>query len=127
MTKARTINLGRITREQFEQHFALDSPGYFLAKEALRAGEIATPVEQLETICLVNQLYGSVLSIHVLQALKPFSKGTEYLQKPTPEERADFFVEVVGKGRALEVLQAVTLEVRQQAKIGTGENDKATR
>ena len=123
--KLYTVKL-RVSQEQLEAHFVLDSPGFVIAKEALKAGEIATSLEVLETICLANQLYADVLMIRMVEALKPYSKGAEYLEKRGSEDIGDFVVGILGKAKALQIMRDAMDEVRRESKIGTGENDQAT-
>ncbi len=122
----KTIKFRHITAEQFETHFELDSPGYYIARDALKAGEVATALQTLEVLCLANQLYASELLNRLIVELAPLGKLDEYVELRGTDAGGDFIVEVLGKARALQILQEVTAEVKRQSKIGTGENDQAT-
>jgi len=102
----------------------LDSPGYFIAKDAMNAGETATATDALEVLCLANELYESELLNRLIVELAPYGTVEEYAEKRGTDEGADLIVEVLGKDRALRILQDVANEVKRQSKVGTGENDK---
>ncbi len=120
----KTIKFRLISATQFEQYFLLDSPGYFIARDAMNAGETATATDALEVLCLANQLYESELLNRLIVELTPYGKVEEYAEKHNTDEAGDFIVEVLGKERALVILQEVTAEVKRQSKVGTGENEK---
>lgn len=120
----KTLKLRLITAAQFEQFFLLDSPGYFIARDAMNARETATAIDALEVLCLANELYESELLNRLIVELAPYGKVEEYAKKCGTDEEADFIVEVLGKDRALRILQDVANEVKRQSKVGTGENDK---
>ncbi|HXH91109.1 MAG TPA: hypothetical protein VNN25_05975 [Thermoanaerobaculia bacterium] len=121
----KTLRLRLITATQFEQFFLLDSPGYFIARDAMNAGETATATDALEVLCLANQLYESELLNRLIVELATLGKLDEYIEKRGTDEGGEFIVEVFGKEKALRILQDVTNEVKRQSKVGTGENDKA--
>jgi hypothetical protein len=120
----KTLKLRLITAAQFEQFFLLDSPGYFIARDAMNAGETATATDALEVLCLANELYESELLNRLIAELAPYGKVEEYAEKRGTDEGTDLIVEVLGKDRALRILQDVANEVKRQSKVGTGENDK---
>lgn len=122
----KTLKLRLITAAQFEQFFLLDSPGYFIARDAMKAGETATVTDALEVLCLANELYESELLNRLIVELAPYGRVEEYAEKCGTDEEADFIVEVLGKDRALRILQDVADDVKRQSKVGTGENDKVT-
>jgi histidyl-tRNA synthetase len=120
----KTLKLRLITAAQFEQFFLLDSPGYFIARDAMNAGETSTATDALEVLCLANELYESELLNRLIVELAPYGQVEEYAEKRGTDEGADLIVEVLGKDRALRILQDVANEVKRQSKVGTGENDK---
>ncbi len=120
----KTLKLRLITATQFEQFFLLDSPGYFIARDAMNAGETATATDALEVLCLANELYESELLNRLIVELAAYGKVEEYAEKRGTDEGADLIVEVLGKDKALRILQDVANEVKRQSKVGTGENDK---
>jgi hypothetical protein len=121
----KTLKFRRITPDQFAQYFLLDSPGYFIARDAVKAGELGNALDTVEALCLVNQLYESELLNRLIVELAPLGKLEEYVAKRGTDAGGDFIVEVLGKKRALQILQEVTAEVKRQSKVGTGENDQA--
>jgi hypothetical protein len=122
----KTLKFRHISTAQFEQFFLLDSPGYFIARDAMNAGETATAADALEVLCLANALFESELLNRLIVELAPYGKVKEYAAKRGTDEGADFIVEVLGKDRALRILQDVANEVKRQSKVGTGENDKVS-
>jgi hypothetical protein len=122
----KTLKFRHISTAQFEQFFLLDSPGYFIARDAMNAGETATAADALEVLCLANALFESELLNRLMVELAPYGKLDEYAEKRGTAEGANLIVEVLGKERALRILQEVTNEVKRQSKVGTGENDKVS-
>jgi hypothetical protein len=120
----KAVKFRHITAKQFEQFFLLDSPGYFIARDAVKAGEVATATDTIEVLCLANELYESELVNRLIVELAPHGKVNEYAEKHGTDEAGDFVVEVLGKEKALRILQDVANEVKRQSKVGTGENDK---
>jgi len=115
-----------ISVDEFNTYFYLDSPGYFLAKEAHEAGELGTALDTLETICLVNKLYDMELRNHIAEELKHYGKTVEYFEKYGTQEGTDLALQTLGAARMSQILREVMDDVRRQSKIGTGENDKPT-
>jgi hypothetical protein len=72
----------------------------------------------------LNELYESELLNRLIVELAPYGKVEEYAKKHGTDEGANLIVEVLGKDRALRILQDVTDEVKRQSKVGTGENDR---
>jgi hypothetical protein len=120
----KTLKFRHITSAKFEQFFLLDSPGYFIARDAMKAGETATATDALEVLCLANELYESELLNRLIVELAPLGKLEEYIEKRATGEGGEFIVEVLGKKKTFRILQDVTNEVKLQSKVGTGENDK---
>jgi hypothetical protein len=79
----KTLKLRLITAAQCEQFFLLDSPGYFIARDAMNAGETATATDALEVLCLANELYESELLNRLIVELAPYGKLEEYAEGPT--------------------------------------------
>lgn len=125
MSKKRTIRLQKITVEQFETHFILDSPGYFIARDAVKAGEIGNAVDALEALCLTNELYQSELLNRLLIELQPSGRLEEYIEKRGTDAGTDLVIEVLGKVRAADILREVMQDVKRIAAVGTGRNDQA--
>jgi len=115
----KTIKLRLITTQQFEQFFLLDSPGYFIARDAMKAGETATATDALEVLCLANELFESELLNRLIVELAPYGKVEEYAEKHGTDEGTDLIVGVLGKEKALRILQDVANEVKRQSKVGT--------
>ena len=89
-----------------------------------QSGETATATDALEVLCLANELYESELLNRLIVELAAYGKVEEYAEKRGTDEGADLIVEVLGKDKALRILQDVANEVKRQSKVGTGENDK---
>jgi hypothetical protein len=115
----KTLKLRLISTVQFEQFFLLGSPGYFIARDAMKAGETATATDALEVLCLANELYESELLNRLIVELAPYGKVEEYAAKRGTDEAGDLIVEVLGKEKALSILQDVANEVKRQSKVGT--------
>jgi hypothetical protein len=122
----RSITFRHITAEQFGEQFQLDSPGCQIAKEAQAAGEAPTALEVLEILCLANVLYANLLTKRMLIELEPHGKAEEYLEKRSSEEIGDFVVGVLGKRKVFRILREVMADVRREAMIGMGVNEKET-
>ena len=122
----KTIKFRPITSADFETFFALDSPGYYLAKEALKAREVATALQTLEVLVLVNKLAESEFENTVARALLPYGKTLEYLQTVGTHEGQQLVIQTLGEKRVEQILYEVAASVKEQTKIGTGENDQAT-
>jgi hypothetical protein len=121
----RSIRFRLISAQQFNEHFYLDSPGSIIAKEAFEAGEVITPIEVLEILCLANQLYSNFLLERMVNELNPYGKAAEYLEKRGSEDVGHFLVGILGKNRVLQITHEVMAQVRAEAGIGTGENETA--
>jgi len=120
MTK--TLRFNRITRDQFNSYFQLDSPGYFIARDAERAEEIGSPLEALEVVCLANQLYEIELHSHLMIELHHHGAADEYVRKRGTAAGTKLLVDVLGEVRLKKILKDVMVQVRRAVKIG--ENDK---
>jgi len=117
-----TIRLRHLTRRDFDVFFQLDSPGYYIAKEAFRAGEAKTAVEALEILCLANKLYESELFNRLAEELGPYGKTAEYVHAYATDAGTKLALRTLGKNRLVAILREVMDEVRRQARGGTGEN-----
>ncbi len=121
-----TLKVNRVTAKEIAAFFSLDSPGYFLARDAERAGEISGAADAIEVICLVNKLSEIELSTRIMQELKDRygpEKVTEYLRTTDQDERTAFSLEAIGRDDLLVILQDVANSVKKQSGIGTGTND----
>ena len=118
----KTLRFKRITLDQFNTYFHLNSPGYFIAREAEKADEVGSPLEAVEIVCVANQLYQSELVNRLMVELHPYGALEEYLRKRGTDEGTKLVIDVLGKQRTTEILKEVMEQVRREAKIG--ENDK---
>jgi hypothetical protein len=127
MKKKNTITLEKITAEQFDAYFNLDSPGYLLARDAWKAEEIATPQEAMEFVCLANILYQNVLFTHIVKALSRHSKekAREYIENRGTDRGTDVVIETLGHEGSTIVVRAAMEECRRELMIG--QNDKVAR
>lgn len=121
-TPKKSITFRNITAEEFKRWFSLDSPGYYIAKEAQRADEIESPTDAVEVICLANKFYDMVLFEKLVVALKPHDKVQEYIELRGTEAGVNLAVDTLGKERSAAILREAMAEVRKEVKIG--ENDK---
>lgn len=120
--KKKTLRFNLITLDQFNTYFHLDSPGYFIAREAEKADEVGSPLEALEVVCLANQLYQSELTNRLMVELHPHGALDEYLRMRGTDEGTELVIDVLGEQRTKEILKEVMGQVRREVKIG--ENDK---
>lgn len=124
MPKKKTITFRHIDADLFNNYFALDSPGYFIAKESQAAGEITSPIELVELLCLANKLYAVNLQHRFMVELGPHGQDkVERCFELDHDARADYAVSILGKERVALILREVAAETREDAKIG--QNDKA--
>jgi hypothetical protein len=121
-TKKKSITFRNITTEEFTRWFSLDSPGYFIAKESHKAGEIESPTDAVEVICLANKFYDMVLFERLVLALKPHGKAKEYVELRGTDAGVELAVNTLGRERTATILREAMAEVRKEVKIG--ENDK---
>ena len=118
----KTLKFRLITLDQFNTYFHLDSPGYFIARDAEKADEVGSPLEAVEVVCLANQLYESDLTNRLMVELQPYGALDEYLRTRGTDEGTELIVKVLGEQRTAEILKEVMDQVRREVKIG--ENDK---
>jgi hypothetical protein len=118
----KTLRFKHITLDQFNTYFHLDSPGYFIARDAQKADEVGGPLEAVEVICLANQLYQSELTNRLMVELHQHGAVEEYMRKRGTDEGTQLVVDVLGKQRTTEILKEVMDQVRREVRIG--ENDK---
>ena len=110
----KTISFRGISRDEFNAYFQLDSPGYLLAKDAIRAGELGSAVDTVETICLGNKLYEMELRNRIAEELKPRGKTVQYLENCGTQEGVDIAVQTLGATRMAQLIEEVMAEIRQQ-------------
>ena len=118
----KTLRFKLITLDQFNTYFHLDSPGYFIARDAENAGEIGSPLEAVEVVCLANQLYETELTNRLMVELHPSGAVDEYMRTRGTDAGTKLVIDVLGEQRTTEILKEVMGQVRRQVKIG--ENDK---
>lgn len=119
----KTLKLGRITLDDFNNYFMLEGPGWRLALESDAAGELDTPLNKLEAVCLLNKLYMINLQNRIMLELAPF--GTDKVERYfelSLDERAYYLVQMLGNKKARQILRDIVQETREQAYIG--KNDK---
>lgn len=46
-----------------------EGPGYLIAREAIRAGEIGSTIEAVEAVCLANERYASNLANRLMNEM----------------------------------------------------------
>ena len=120
--KKKTLRFKLITLDQFNTYFHLDSPGYFIARDAEKADAVGSPLEVVEVVCLANQLYETELANRLMVELRPYGALDEYMRKRGTDEGTKLVIAVLGKHRMKKILNEVMAEVRREVKIG--ENDK---
>lgn len=120
----KTLKFKRITLDDFDAFFALESPGYFIAKKAIAAREIAGALDTLEVIALTNKLAEIELRQRIALALSPHGKAAEYLEAIGTDRAQDIAIETLGRDRLIEILQEVADYVKQQSKVGMGVNER---
>jgi hypothetical protein len=118
----KTLKFKHITVEQFNTYFHLDSPGYFIARDAENAHEVGTPLEVVEVVCLANLLYESELANRLMVELHPYGAVEEYMRTRGTDEGTELIIDVLGEQRTTEILKEVMAQVRREVRIG--ENDK---
>jgi hypothetical protein len=123
MKKKVTITVDRVTEEDLK-YFKLDSPGYFIARDGERAGEVAGAAYAVQVICLANKLYQMELTNRLIVELAPFGKIEEYARVAGTDAAIDLIVQTLGKPRCAALLKEVADYVKAEAKIG--QNDKVT-
>ena len=125
MIVKREIKLKLITTADFDAYFRLDSPGYFIARDAVAAGEAAEAVDVLEVLVLTNRLYEVECRKRFAAALKPFGKDEQYLALVGTDAAHDLVVETLGSETVEQILRDAARDIKQQSRVGTGENDSA--
>src|SRR5258708_5975961 len=120
----KTLKFKRITLDEFNAFFQLDSPGYFIAKKAIEAGEVAGAPDIVEDIVLTNKLSQIELPQRVTTALPPPGEAGEDVDSLGAERAQQIAVETLGRERLIEILRDVAEYVKQESKVGMGVNDK---
>ena len=119
-----TLKFKRITLDDFNAFFTLESPGYFIAKMAIEAKEIVGALDILEVIVLTNKLAEIELRQRIALALSPHGKAAEYLEAIGSDQAQDIAIETLGRDRLIEILQEVADYVKQESKVGMGLNER---
>jgi hypothetical protein len=108
-----TLEFRMISAEDFNAYFDLDSPGYYLVRDALLAGEESDALHTLECVCLANKLYAMQFDNQVAEELLPHGKAAEYLESGS-QERADLAIATLGQDRMRLLAREVMDRVRQE-------------
>jgi hypothetical protein len=125
MIVKRSIKLKLITTADFDAYFRLDSPGYFIARDAVKAGEATEAVDVLEVLVLTNKLYEVECRKRIAAALEPYGRDEQYLALLGTEAAHDLLIETLGNERVEQILRDAVQDVKRQSRVGTGENDTA--
>jgi hypothetical protein len=125
MVVKRSIGLKLTTVADFNAYFRLDSPGYFIARDAVKAGEATEAVDVLEVLVLTNKLYEVECRKRIAAALKLFGKDEQYMALVGTEAAHDLVIETLGKETVEQILRDAVADVKRQSRVGTGENDSA--
>jgi hypothetical protein len=120
----RTLKFKRITLDEFNAFFRLDSPGYFIARKAIEAEEVAGALDIVEVIVLTNKLSEIELRQRIALALAPHGKAQEYLESLDTKRAEQIAIETLGRERLIEILKELAEYVKQESKVGMGVNDK---
>jgi hypothetical protein len=120
----KTLKFKLITLDEFNAFFQLDSPGYFIARKAIEARELAGALDILEVIVLTNKLAEIELRERITVALAPHGKAEEYVESLGTERAQQIAVETLGRDRVMVILREVADYVKQESKVGMGVNDK---
>ena len=120
----KTLKFKLITLDEFNAFFQLDSPGYFIARKAIEAGEVAGALDVLEVIVLTNKLSEIELRQRIALALAPHGKAEEYLESLGTDRAQQIAVQTLGRDRVMVILREVADYVKQESKVGMGVNDK---
>jgi hypothetical protein len=120
----KTIRLKLTTAEDFERHFRVDSPGFYIAKEALANDEVSTALEMLEVVILTNKLFQHEFQKRMVAALSAYNKAKEYMEGIGTPRAADIALETLGKERIERILEQTAAIVKKESKVGMGVNDK---
>lgn len=125
MTKTATLRVRRVTAQDIAGFFSLDSPGYLLARDAERLGEIAGAADAVEIIVLVNKLYEIALCERIVEEIaarhgEPAAR--KYLLASGTVQAADYAVQLLGKDLMKVILREVMADVKKECGVGSGKN-----
>jgi hypothetical protein len=120
----KTLKFKLITLDDFNAFFQLDSPGYFIARKAIEAGELAGALDVLEVVVLTNKLAEMELRQRIALALAPHGKSEEYLETLGTDRAQQIAVETLGRDGVMVILREVADYMKQQSRVGMGLNDK---
>lgn len=121
-----TIVVQRVSAQDVAAHFSLDSPGYFLARDAERLGEIASAADAVEVITLVNKFYQITLRERVVKELAELhgkDAARTYFEQSGTEAGGDYAIQMIGKDLMKIILRETMDEVRRESGVGTGKNE----
>ena len=102
MAKKRTITFRRITADDLK-YFHLESPGYDLAKAAVKAGKLFGPIGMIETVCAANKLYEAAVCRRIADALVQHGKPAEYRNTYKTYQALALIIETLGRSRLLQI------------------------
>jgi hypothetical protein len=109
----KTLKFRLISGADFSTYFRLDSPGYYLVRDALQGEDVSDALDTLEAVCLANKFYEMKFRDRILQELQPHGKSTEYLEKCDTEEGADLAIHTLGRARVAQLIREVMVDVRR--------------
>jgi hypothetical protein len=119
------ITIERVTAEDLA-FFSLESPGYFIARDAEKAGEMAGPADAIEVICLVNKLYEIEFRQRIALALAEHcGKDAErtYLENEDSDGATKYVVAQLGTDRLHLIMRETADYVKQESGVGAGTNE----
>lgn len=116
--KKKTVTFRRITAADFHTFFSLDSPGLYLARLAQKADELAGAADAVEAIVLANKVYEMEFQNRVAEALLPFGKTQQYLERIGTAEGQKLVIDTLGEERLEHIFHEVGAAALEQAKIG---------
>jgi hypothetical protein len=103
-----------LDRSDFESFFKLDSPGYWLAKEAFRQGVIGTPYEMVEMVCAANKSFGRRLLDRLKAAVAEFDLHEYPEHVASAEAVADLVMATFGDDGFKRILLELHIEVAEE-------------
>ena len=121
-----TIVIQRVSAKDIRNHFSLDSPGYFLARDAERLGEIASAADAVEVITLVNKFYQIALRERIVKELAEVhgqDAARTYLEQSGTEDGGQYAVDMLGKDLMKTILREAMDEVKRESGLGSGKYD----
>jgi hypothetical protein len=114
----KTIKFNRITTRDFEMFFQLDSPGYYVAKQAAAQAGLDGALDTLEVLVLANKLFQIEFRKRMLAALGPHGKAEEYARNldKDSDRSVQIALETLGKERLAQLLKETVAYVNETSK-----------